>query len=149
MSEAAENLPEQIKVTRPLSFIEMRSMIHDAIARNLSPKIWDLIVQRIASEAICGNVAAAKLCFEYTLGKPRVAEAVKKRFNLGEIKSAADIAATQSNVLAAMANAEISAEEAKSLMEMLELNRKSYETAEIETRLAALEREKQEQAIGY
>jgi len=91
------------------------------------PVIYPTIDQRIS--------AAGKLA-------DKLVPPVKSRaitLPLPQIKTAGDVLAALSEVLAAMGRGEITIDEAQQLATVFELKRKAVETAEIEARLAALE----------
>jgi hypothetical protein len=86
--------------------------------------------------ALAGDTIALRLCLE------RIAPARKGRaapFALPTIRTTGDVVAAQAAITAAMAAGELSPTEAVEVASVVELQRRSIETAEIEGRLAALE----------
>jgi len=86
--------------------------------------------------ALAGDTTALKLCLD------RIAPARRGRpvrFKLPKVESPAGIVAALAAVTKAMASGELSPAEAVEIAGVVELQRKAIETAEIETRLAALE----------
>jgi hypothetical protein len=63
------------------------------------------------------------------------------------MESAADVVAGLSIVAAAMANGEITPEEAQAVATVLEGKRRAVETVALEARIAALEQERTDEAV--
>jgi hypothetical protein len=92
--------------------------------------------------ALKGDTTALRLCLE------RLAPPVKSRrvaFPLPEIKTAEDLPAAMAAVTEAMAGGTLAPDEAATIAGVIEIKRKTIETADIERRLAVLERQSGEQ----
>jgi hypothetical protein len=83
-----------------------------------------------------GDMAAARLVLD-RIYQPRKGRAIK--LDLPKVETAAGLMAAMGVVIDAMAQGEISADEATAVAGVLELRRRAIETMEIEARLAALE----------
>lgn len=96
------------------------------------------ITRKMIDEAKSGNVSAIKFCLERLLparrGRP-------VQFSLPEIASAEDIIECQKSLIQSVAIGDLSPEEAIAVSGLLDSLRKGYETAELERRLAELERQ--------
>jgi hypothetical protein len=95
------------------------------------------IAKAVSAAARGGDMTAAKLVLARLVPVPRGAPV---RFDLPpELGTAGAVAATFTNVLAAMASGELTPEEAASVAAILESARRSIETMELEARLAVIE----------
>jgi hypothetical protein len=100
----------------------------DGEAEKLSRKAVDMALE--------GNAVALRLCLE-RIAPPRRGRPVS--LNFGEVRTSADLADAQSSVLAAMANGDLTIEEAADAARVIESVGAAYERREMETRLIALE----------
>src|SRR5262249_35802097 len=94
------------------------------------------LTRKAVEMALAGDMTAMRLCLE------RLAPPVKSRrvaFPLPKIENAEDLPIAMSAVTTAMADGEIAPDEAAVIAGVIEIKRKTIETAEIERRLAALE----------
>ena len=94
------------------------------------------IVEAVITAARAGDMAAAWIVLDRICpirkGRPL-------RFNLPEAKTADDVAAALASVVSAMADGELTPDEAQMVAGVLEVRRKAIETVELENRLAVLE----------
>jgi len=94
------------------------------------------IVQAVVTAAKAGDMVAAKIVLDrispIRKGRPL-------RFDLPEARTAEDISAALAAVVAAMANGELTPDEAALVASVLEVRRRSIETVEHENRLRILE----------
>lgn len=107
------------------------------LAEKLIDNQCEALVQKAVEMALNGDMQALKLLIE------RLIPARKDRpvkLDLPKIKSAQDIINVMGLIVENVGKGELEPEQAKTLAAILELNRKSIETAEIEERLLALER---------
>jgi hypothetical protein len=94
------------------------------------------IVQAVIVAAKAGDMVAAKIVLD------RISPARKGRpihFELPEARSVDDVAAALAAVVRAMADGELTPDEAALVASVLEMRRKSIETIELENRLRTLE----------
>jgi hypothetical protein len=94
------------------------------------------IVQAVIVAAKAGDMVAAKIVLD------RISPARKGRpihFELPEARTAEDVAAALAAVVSAMADGELTPDEAALVASVLEMRRKSIETIEHENRLCILE----------
>jgi hypothetical protein len=94
------------------------------------------IVQAVIVAAKAGDMVAAKIVLD------RISPARKGRpihFELPEARTADDVAAALAAVVSAMADGELTPDEAALVASVLEMRRKSIETIEHENRLRILE----------
>jgi hypothetical protein len=94
------------------------------------------IVQAVIVAAKAGDTVAAKIVLD------RISPARKGRpihFDLPEARTADDVAAALAAVVSAMADGELTPDEAALVASVLEIRRKSIETIEHENRLCILE----------
>ena len=96
----------------------------------------EAITRKAVENALNGDLAAIRLCMERLIPvrKDRIVS-----FNLPEIDGANDGAKAMAGVLQALADGEITPNEASSVAGVIETYRKTLETAEFEGRLSALE----------
>ena len=95
------------------------------------------IVEAVLTAARTGDMTAARIVL-----RPRM-PARKDRpvmFSLPEINSAADASSAMAGMLAAVAAGEITPGEAQDVAGLIDAFRKTIETAELEARIATLER---------
>jgi hypothetical protein len=107
------------------------------LAEKLIDNQCEALVQKAVEMALNGDMQALKLLIE------RLIPARKDRpvkLDLPKIQSAQDIINVMGLIVENVGKGELEPEQAKTLATILELNRKSIETAEIEERLLALER---------
>ena len=110
-------------------------------ATKLAEKLIDgqceALVQRAVEMALNGDIQALKLLIE------RLVPARKDRpvsLELPKVQSAQDVIKAMGLVIESVGRGEIEPEQAKTLSTILELNRRSIETVDIEERLLALEK---------
>ena len=107
------------------------------LAEKLIDNQCEALVQKAVEMALNGDIQALKLLIE------RLVPARKDRpisLDLPKVQSAQDLIEAMGLVIESVGIGEIEPEQAKTLSTMLELNRRSIETAEIEERLLALEK---------
>jgi hypothetical protein len=101
------------------------------------------IVRAVIEAAKKGDMAAARIILDRIApvrkGPPIV-------FSLPEMLTAAELPVAVAAVSQAMANGEISPDEAASITAVLDVQRRAIETAQLEARLRALEEKANEQA---
>ena len=111
-----------------------------------------LLLDRMAegeAEAVLASVLAAAKRGDMAAGKVLldriwpVRRGRPVRLELPEMRTAADLVAALGAVVAAVADATLTAEEAQSVAAVLEVQRKAVETADLERRVAALEASKE------
>jgi len=100
----------------------------DGEAEKLSRKAVEMALE--------GNAVALRLCLE-RIAPPRRGRPVSLDF--GVVRSPADLADAQASVLTAMANGDLTIEEAADAAKVIEAVGAAYERREMESRLAALE----------
>jgi hypothetical protein len=86
--------------------------------------------------ALDGNPVALRLCLK-RIAPPRRGRSVN--LDIGPVSSGSDLAGAQAKVLAAMADGEITIEEAADAARVIEAVGSAYERRELEVRLVALE----------
>jgi hypothetical protein len=96
----------------------------------------EALTQKAVELALAGDMQALKLCLE-RICPPRKSRPIQ--IDLPMVETAADITAAQGAVIAAMANADITPDEANTIAGVLEAKRRSIETCELEGRIADLE----------
>jgi hypothetical protein len=111
-----------------------------AVREAVTPERVAALMRRFLKAALEGDVAAARLVFDRVLGKAGVESTDSVPVDLPEIATAQDIVAAASCVVAALRAGKISADEATKLMAIVETFRRTLETADLEVRLAELER---------
>lgn len=105
---------------------------------NLMGGQWETLTQTVIQAALRGDMAAARLCLERIV-PPRRGSIVSID-DFPEIKSVADIPAAHAALVAAVANGQISAEEAAPISSLLANYVSAVEATELAERLAELER---------
>jgi hypothetical protein len=113
---------------------EIQAAIHQAV----EPRVIEGVIKRLAKLALEGDVAAAKVFLDRVVGRPREAQS-GGAFTLPPIDGVGDIPAALTSVLNAAAAGKISTEDATRYAAVLELTRRSVETAEFEARLKRME----------
>lgn len=96
----------------------------------------DALARKAIEMALAGDSTALRLCLDRIL-PPRKDAPV--RFTLPPMEGAENAAAAMGAILASVANGDLTPSEATSLAGLVEVYRKTLETAELETRLKALE----------
>ena len=96
----------------------------------------DVILRTLLDKAKEGDSTALRLCLERLL-PPRRDRAVS--FELGEIKSSADLEQASSSVLTACADGVLTPDEATKVMSLISAHAQVLGQTELERRLAALE----------
>lgn len=107
------------------------------LAEKLMADEAEAIVRSVVDAARNGDMVAAKLVLE------RLAPVRRGRpvtLDLPEVRTAEDVFAAMSATISAMADGDITPEEAAVVAGVLDTKRKTIETLEIERRLEALER---------
>ena len=102
------------------------------------------VVEQVINKAKTGDMAAARLILD------RIAPCRRSRpvqFTLPTLSSAVDLVAAVGSILGAVAAGELTPDEGQSVAALIESKRKAIETADLETRLSALE--KKGQADGH
>ena len=94
------------------------------------------IVAAVLAQAKAGDLTAARLILDRVAPVPRDR---RVSLELPATNTAAGIAQAQASVIASVAAGELRPSEGAALADLLELRRRSVESAEFETRLAALE----------
>ena len=94
------------------------------------------LTRKAIDMALSGDTVALRLCLE-RLAPPRKDAPV--RFELPPMEGAENAAAAMGAILASVASGDLTPSEATSLAGLVEVYRKTLETAELETRLKALE----------
>jgi hypothetical protein len=97
----------------------------------------EAVIGRVIRAAKMGDMGAAKLIID-RLVPLRKGRATK--FEMAPISTAADVVAAQASIAEIMAAGELSPAEAFDVAGIVELQRKAIETAELDTRIAQLER---------
>lgn len=96
----------------------------------------EALTRKAIDMALAGDTVALRLCLE-RLAPPRKDAPV--RFDLPPMQGAENAAAAMGTILASVASGDLTPSEATSLAGLVEVYRKTLETAELETRLKALE----------
>lgn len=96
----------------------------------------EALTRKAIDMALAGDTVALRLCLE-RLAPPRKDAPV--RFELPPMEGAENAAAAMGAILASVANGDLTPSEATSLAGLVDVYRKTLETAELETRLKALE----------
>lgn len=96
----------------------------------------EALTRKAIDLALAGDTVALRLCLE-RLAPPRKDAPV--RFELPPMEGAEDAAAAMGAILASVATGDLTPSEATSLAGLVDVYRKTLETAELETRLKALE----------
>ncbi len=96
----------------------------------------EALTQKAVEMALEGDMQALKLCLE-RICPPRKSRPIQ--IDLPNVTTAADVTAAQGAVIAAMARADITPDEANTISGVLEAKRRAIETTEIEERIARLE----------
>lgn len=96
----------------------------------------EALTRQAVTMALGGDTTALRLCLE-RIAPPRKDAPVS--FPLPAMQSAADAAKAAGAVLAAVAEGELTPTEGAHIMALVETYRRTLETSELETRLAALE----------
>lgn len=96
----------------------------------------EALTRKAIDMALAGDATALRLCLE-RLAPPRKDAPV--RFKLPPMEGAENAAAAMGAILASVASGDLTPSEATSLAGLVDVYRKTLETAELETRLKALE----------
>lgn len=99
----------------------------------------EALTRKAIEKALEGDVTALRLCLD------RIAPARKDSpvsFNLPAIKAAEDAVTASSAILAAVAQGEVTPDEAARVMALLTAHKTLVETCDLEARIAALEEKK-------
>lgn len=109
------------------------------LAQDLMESEVEDVVRSVIDAAKCGDMAAARVVIE------RILPARKSRpvnLDLPKIQNAEDVVQAMSAVVAAVADGEIDPDEGEAVARVLEVKRRSLETANLEERIKALESRK-------
>ncbi|HJN86075.1 MAG TPA: hypothetical protein QGI03_02850, partial [Dehalococcoidia bacterium] len=98
----------------------------------------EALTQKAVQMAMAGDMQALKLCIDRVC-PPRRSRPIK--IKLPKVETVADIAVAQTAVIAAMAQGDLTPDEAGTVAGVLEARRRTFETTEIEERIANLEAE--------
>lgn len=101
------------------------------------------ITRKAVELAINGDTTALRLCLERLI--PPMRER-RVSMSIPKLETAGDIAKALGTLLDSVASGEITPGEGQTIATLLEVQRKAIETAELEQRIARLERIKDEQA---
>jgi hypothetical protein len=100
------------------------------------------VLRKVAMQALQGNLTAARIFFERTLGRAADAPAESEPFeSLPALRTAASCTAAIDKIAAAITSATIDAAAAKLLLDVVQARMKSIELNEYEVRLAELEKQ--------
>lgn len=118
---------------------ELRAAVLEAVG----PEDLREVVARILDSAKGGDLAAAKLLLERTLGKVPAApqDAPEAQVDLPHLATTTDTVEAANAILAAMGEGRVSPEAAVKMTAVVELARRAIETHELAGRVAALEAE--------
>jgi hypothetical protein len=94
------------------------------------------VVRAVVKKARAGDMTAARIIIDRLI-PPRKGRPVP--IDLPAVRAAGDLLAAQSTLIRALAEGEVTAEEAAAVSSVLEANRKMIETEELATRLQRLE----------
>ncbi len=97
----------------------------------------DAIVRVVIQKALAGDESALRLCLERLL-PPRKSRPV--RFDLPRIVDSASLLAAHAELLKAMADGELTPDEAAQASTLLKQHREMFQLTEVADRLAAIER---------
>jgi hypothetical protein len=106
----------------------------------VTPERLSVLMRQVLKAALEGDITAARVVFDRVLGKPGAESAEPLPLDLPTITTAQDVVAAGSRVVTALGTGEITADEAVKFMAIIETLRRTLETADLETRLAELER---------
>jgi hypothetical protein len=96
----------------------------------------DRLARKCVEMALDGDATALRLCME------RIAPAIKSRpirIDMPAVETMTDVLKAQAVAIQAMAEGEITPDEAATIANVLEAKRRAIETVELEARLAKLE----------
>ncbi len=94
------------------------------------------LTQKAVEKALEGDIQALKICLD-RICPPRKSRPIQ--IKLPKVETAADVTAAHGTVIAAMAQADITPDEANTIAGVLEAKRRAIETVEIEERISKLE----------
>ena len=122
-----------------LRITEYNQAIQDAI----TPGALNALMRRLVRFASEGDMAAAKLVLDRTLGK---ATAARPRFDVGDLgveslASIEDVTRTSQEIVRAIVEGRMSPDDGVKLASIVELTRRSIETHELAERIGLLENE--------
>jgi len=120
---------------RPTGSRNRATLLLDALAEGEA----EMVVRNVLDQAKGGNLKAAELLLAraWPAQKSRVVHV-----KIPALKTAEDLPAALCTILEAVGNGELTPHEARSIADILEVQRRTIETAEIEARLTKLERER-------
>jgi hypothetical protein len=118
---------------------EYRAAMREAV----TPTQLRAVLRKLVSKAKGGDVLAAKVLLDRTLGKATAAPATDDaaKVDLPTLATTADTVAASNAILQALGEGRLSAEDAARYATIVELARRTLETHDLAERLAALERE--------
>lgn len=96
----------------------------------------EALTRKAIDMALAGDGTALRLCIERLMP---VKKERRVKFDLGKVGGVADHPAAQGRIASAVASGKLTPGEGLALSNMLDAQRRSLETAELEARLAALE----------
>lgn len=111
------------------------------LAEQLMEADAEAVVRKVIDAAKAGDMTAARLILE-RIAPPRKGRPIQLQ-DLPEITKASDVLAALAHVVRATMAGTITPDEATLLAGILEANRRSIETADLETRIAAIEAAKE------
>lgn len=115
-------------------FAKRIAELHTALLDAVEPRMVEAIAKRMVKSALEGDIAAAKIVLDRTLGR-----SAPVRFKLPKVRSVADLPGAINQILAAASRGEIGSEEAARFANVVEVAGRALQAAEVEERLARLE----------
>ena len=97
----------------------------------------EVLTRKAIDMALEGDTVALRICMD-RICPPRKSRTIE--FELPPVKSATDVSEAHAAVINAMAQGEITPDEASTVAGILDAKRKSIETTELEARIAKLEK---------
>ena len=120
--------------------VRRQSEYQTAVQEAVTPERLAVLMRQVLKAALEGDMTAARVVFDRVLGKPGTESSEPLSLDLPQVTTAQDVLAAGSRVVTALGAGEITAEEAMKLMAIIETLRRTIETADLEVRLAELER---------
>jgi hypothetical protein len=114
-------------------------MYRKAIAAAVSEEDIQEIFEDLAGRSKNGDLEAIKVLLPYVLGKPKTMEE-SIAFTVGKFQTAADLVPVANNILEAISGGELTTDAAVKVVQILEVARRTIETAALEERIGALEK---------
>jgi len=94
------------------------------------------LTQKAIDAALAGDMTALRLCLD-RIAPPRKGRTIDLK--LPKVETAADAAKAMGTVISAIASGTLTPDEGRTLADVIEVKRKTIETAELEARITALE----------